>query len=168
MVVRAWLWTTSHHRSLLLPAPQTRGHGLIQRWSQGPLLLFPCLWWPHFPMVAPSPTLPTLSFHAMSFSCPAEPPWTLGEGIRQEVPWHQQLMGHQQRQHGYVWGSCHSCNLISGIIVPSLHLQITSLSPTSIFSWETLNRKFRKMLNAKKAPCSYFYIWCAAFPALPD
>lgn len=58
---------------------------------------------------------------------------------------HQQLIvGHQQTLRGGVPKRCRSSNLISGIIGPSVFLQITSLSTASIFSCETLIRKFKK------------------------
>lgn len=100
------------------------------------------------------PSHTSLPCHVLQLPCRAPEPWEGESGRRSMAP----ATHGPPAKAGCAWKSCHGCNLISGIIVPSLHLQITSLSPTSIFSWETLNRKFRKILNAEKAPCSYFYI----------
>lgn len=64
-------------------------------------------------------------------------------------------MGHQHKLYRGVQKRCRRSNLISGIIVPSLLLQITSLSTSNIFSCETL---IRKILNpeCRESPLHLF------------
>lgn len=158
-----WLWSMVTVRwwnhlaaSLLPPSSQTMGHRLIQERSRGSLLLFLHLWWSSFPTATASPTCPTPFFHAKRFSHPPRPPCSPGRG-EQAGPQHQQLIvGHQQALHGGVQKRCCSSNLISGIIAPSVLLQITFLSTASIFSCETLIRKFKKSWMPRKHLAAIF------------
>ena len=140
--------------SLLPPSSQTMGHRLIQTRSRGSLLLFLHLWWSNVPTA--SRACPTPFFHAKCFSRSPRPPCSPGRG-EQAGPRHQQLtVGHQQTLHGGVQKRCRSSNLISGIIAPSVLLQITSLSTASIFSCETLIRKFKKSWMQRKHLAAIF------------
>lgn len=140
---------------LLPPPSQTTGHGFAETTKR---------------ITSPPPVFvlgqhPEGSTHLPGTMLPCQ----VLQAVLQAAPGDKTAPCHQQTTHGGVEQRCRSSDLIPGRAASSLLLQITPLSTASIFSRGTLIRKFKKkILNAEKAPCSYFYIWCAAFPALPD
>lgn len=154
-MVTVWRWTTLRRASFhLLPKPRVtdsfrNGHGDGRSSSctcDGPT----------YQRQLPQLACPTPFSHAKCFRHPPKPPWSPGRRER-AGPRHQQLIvGHQQTLRGGVPKRCRSSNLISGIIGPSVFLQITSLSTASIFSCETLIRKFKKSWMQRKHLAAIF------------
>lgn len=79
-------------------------------------------------------------------------PWEGGAGRTTVPAAHHGPPTNTPQRHSEV----HSSNLISGIIAPSVLLQITFLSTTSIFSCETLIRKFKKSWMQRKHLAAIF------------